>query len=161
VYRMPPNQPLPEDFAKFSWGHAIPTVLDWEEERDPKYLFTFTARAWEPTEKPRVVVRRELRTAFEDQLTAYLDRMEALARARRFIRAAQKVGRHFEWLALYQVGGRTPAQIAQQFGKERQAVDTAIRQTAEMIDLTIRPLPHGGARPKRQTRTVIARRPKT
>lgn len=157
VYRLPPRQPLPEDFARFHWSDWLPSVIDPMERWRSEHGFIFSYQPWEPTEMPRAMARKAMRAAFEAHLTEYLDQMEQLARTRGFVRTTDKVSRHFEWLALYQVGERSPAQIARICGKERAAVDAAIRATAALLELSLRPCPRGGVRhaPHRGARTIV------
>ncbi len=52
----------------------------------------------------------------------------------------KRTGReHFEWLVRYQVRRESFAEIATEIGKTRQAVTEAVKETAALVDLTLRP----------------------
>jgi hypothetical protein len=57
---------------------------------------------------------------------------------------------HLDWLVRFQLKGEAFAQIAAACGSvgTRQTVDAAVRSLARLLELTLRPTPRGGARPR-------------
>jgi len=103
---------------------------------------------WEET---RDVIRRRMRASFDRQLAERLNQIEADIKSYGFVYTPPKKGKaakqHYEWLARYQVAGEDFSEIGRADRKTRQAVEQAVKETAALIDLTLRD-PDPGGRPR-------------
>jgi hypothetical protein len=152
---------LPPRHEKLMWqqgggGWVVPTR---EEER----RFTFEHPGWEPTYDFRRSIKQEIQEAFNQQLEAYLDRIESLVKERGFVKTKQKNEReHFEWLACFQVKGMSYGEIKDSFKQQTnprnkvyvsddtKSIRKAIGDLAKFIQL---PLREDGTAPGRRAST--------
>lgn len=108
--------------------------------------FRFEHSWWLPTKLSRATYQEQIRAAFEDELRAYIDRVEALADAAGLRKVKRKRPRrgetpelHFEWLARFQVQEWTHKEIAERYRNvDPKTVAAACRNVSEMIGLTRR-----------------------
>ena len=108
-------------------------------DQDVQY-FSFGHEGWEPIKTTRAEAEQVLRAAFEARLADYLDEMEGLATARGLVPVPQKRGtEHFEWLVRYQIQGRSFQAIARDACRDRKTVTGAVRETAALLQLSLRP----------------------
>ena len=133
-------------------SHDLGKQLGWDLEI-PQYLtyrripigsheqrFAFEHKGWDLIKITRAGAEQKLRAAFEEALSGYLDRMESLAATRGLVPVPQKRGtEHFEWLVRYQVQGRSFQAIARDACRDRKTVADAVRETAALLQLSLRP----------------------
>ena len=109
-----------------------------------------------PDESPRPydpVV--ETRSEYIASLEPYLDKQEAVFRSIGFHKTKLKRKRvHFEWLVRYQIQSWSQRQIADAYSDTtltEDAIGKAVRETAELVGLTVRQPDKGGRRPVKST----------
>jgi hypothetical protein len=143
---------LGEDI-KHGWLEAatIPDGLPQEYPHVPHKPFIFSFRpGWSPTSQKRADVAKEMRDAFERQLTQYLDDQEEQARTHPlFEQAPRNVNEeHIKWLVYYQVHAWSYQRIATNLAyRERKTVEQAVKSLADRAEIILRP-PGKGGRPK-------------
>jgi hypothetical protein len=133
--------------VQLGWDLEIPQYLTYRctpiGRREQR--FAFEHEGWELIKIARVEAEQRLRAAFEEELSAYLDRMEHLATTRGLVPVPQKRGvEHFEWLVRYQVQGHSYQAIAREACRDRKTVADAVRETAALLQLSLRPPGHPG-----------------
>lgn len=154
----------------FRWiGEALLSLMHaWNEDiiagREPRATWALPRRVYTTTEEAEFVFRHEgwsvgqgdrdqvaaaIRTAFEAEFNAHLDRLEQLAkergyrpahrsRARRGDSEDGDPDRHYVWLARWQLGIASQADIAREARVDRSTVERALRRVAEEIGITRR-----------------------
>lgn len=103
---------------------------------------------WRPDLESESQYRDRVREALDSQLTHSL-RQHADAVAGQAERVPTKHTReHFRWLAQYQVGKKSLRAVAREACREPKTVSTALRETAALIGLPLRP-PNRPGRPRK------------
>lgn len=151
---------------------ALDTIAQWHREprwRDGRHLvgepwggvllvgeedrrFRFDHPGWEPTSDTRTEAAGWIRAAFERDLAAYLDRVEALATERGYIPTPEKRPRYdptdadawrrrdpFAWLARVQIDDESCAAIGREAGISERAVQQEVDRLAALIGLARTP----------------------
>lgn len=123
-----------------SWGGWLPVG---EDDR----RFHFEHPGWDPTADTRKAAAAGIRAVFNRELDAYLDHVEAAAKAAGFVATHEKRRHyaptpeewrrldHFAWLARAHIDEESGQKIADEARLDRRAVQTAIRELAALIDL--------------------------
>ncbi len=121
---------------------------------------------WEPTFETRARWTTRIRAAFERELEDYLNAAEANAQSmpdQVRTKSYRELKRHLEWLAVHQLTGKGPKEIARlevtrrpgQWARRRKNPVEAIRKelprTAELIGLDLLPGPGSGRPPGSKT----------
>lgn len=142
------------------WLDQIPTTPD--PEAFGNYLGTMLATvvgraapvvvppmSWNGRVETRAAAEERMRRAAEEAIRAQLDAAEAQLAAEGAERTPTKTTGldHFQWLVLYQVDGLSHRAIGDAVFRHRQAVRTAISDTAKLIGLPLRP-PAAAGRPR-------------
>lgn len=149
---VPGKGPLQLSAGTYVW--ALRTPLSEEEER-----FMFECMGWGPTtpetwSEARVRIEDEFRA----KLRKYHEHISAKLQSRQFTRiTSRRKKQHYDWLVHYQVLGWKPIRIAQErcgcresdLPEVRRKVAKAVKQTAELIGLPLRPSARGRPRNKR------------
>lgn len=136
---------------------TAPTWLDWRGTHhhgasmlDHNEMQFWYRGYWEPWAEPRADAIRRMRAAFEDQMHAYIDRLDSLMLTTGWEPTPAKLGSaHFEWLARYQVLGQSYSRLALDVCRERPTVTEAVKDLAAYIDLPLRSETRPG-RPRKQ-----------
>ncbi len=106
---------------------------------------SFQHAAWYPFWETRTAYEERARKAFDEALRCHLDAGEESATQAGFVRSPEKRGQfkarplqHFKWLVCYQIQGRSRKEIADEYGRAKTSVSDALRNTANLIGLTLR-----------------------
>jgi hypothetical protein len=141
---------------------AVDTLWSWKFNSYGSQMLNADPPEWvradldnkRSNEQPFVVrpgwnVEAELQAHFEARvrkaLAEYIERSRAFAEARGLVPAQERLTTHFDWLALYQVKGRSWAQIAQwdqdetgSDSKEESAIRKGVQSAAKLVGLNAR-----------------------
>ncbi|HEV2202805.1 MAG TPA: hypothetical protein VGR73_23555 [Bryobacteraceae bacterium] len=96
--------------------------------------FEFADQGWIPTSEKWSTFYRRVSDAFKEALESYERRLRSLMESRGYVRILRKETlEHFDWLVLWQIAGRTQAQIADWHSEKtnRSYDETRIRQGIE------------------------------
>ncbi len=141
--------PAPSDAPAFTWGNVWPLAPD----EFPATEWTVTARVWNPTRQSRAEAEAAARAAFEDNMRARFDSVEAKARERGYLPAlAKREDVHFKWVVRRRVLDEPYEDIVKACGHKvtSDAVRHAVKETADFIGVP--PRPRTSARPRHRTR---------
>jgi hypothetical protein len=116
---------------------------------------TFPPMAWNPRFESRAAAEARMRAEAERAIKDHLDATKAqFAAAGAELTPTKTTGlEHFRWLVRYQVKRQSQRAIAKEVFRERQAVRTAITETAKLIGLPMRPAARPG-RPRKSRRAA-------
>ncbi|MCH8812957.1 MAG: hypothetical protein IID07_14105 [Gemmatimonadetes bacterium] len=118
-----------------------PRFVDTDEEAE------FVHPGWHPMWEPWSTYEKKVRRA----LAQYRSKREAWAKSQGMKPGVKKrgvdVGKHFKWLARYQIGEKSYETMAKDLDVHPTTVAVAIRKTAELIGLTLRDVSRGGRKP--------------
>lgn len=125
-----------------------PAEFEWLFEPSYRKLKTETVASL------RWNLAEETEALFRGRVETYIGQVKAAAGERGWTEAPEKrkLEQHMEWLALYQVGGRTEAEIATLTNADGEnppdvsTISRAITETARLIGLRLRPA-QGRAKP--------------
>lgn len=121
-----------------------------------QHKFSFQPRGWAPEAETRAEATARLRTEFSQYLAKYLDGVERiLSDSPGWRRTPAKRGsaseNHFEWLVRYQVCGWSKSTLARDHHASFDTVDDALKRTAALIGIPLRPGKRGRPSEKNQT----------
>ena len=115
---------------------------DWAAVLEHESRFLFEDSGWTPNIEHWVDIEKRIRARFESELAIYKAGIVEIAESRGFRRVPNKVGpEHFVWLVLFQCAEWRLDSIREKYGtsvSSRQAVHTAIKSAAGLIELTLR-----------------------
>ena len=135
---------------------AIPTTLDLPEI-DCTYPDGSPAPVWDPFHESRAAAKQQLMKLLEVALDQFLDGIEKPWKSTCYIPTpVKRHPEHFDWVVHYQVLGRSYGTIQKTLapGVSRQAIAKAVKETAELIGLTLRGPNRPGAPRRKRHRTV-------
>lgn len=155
------KEPHPVGIGPFVDRDTFIKALDWmfpagvdadpltdDEEQIPPLDAAHTY--WNPGHETWKQAEARMVDSFQQHLRAHRDRIWKLAEERGLERSTSRTDRHFRWLARYQVqrlpnGERyTYATLAAIEGVEVQSMEQAVKETADLIGLTLRVASKGG-----------------
>lgn len=101
-------------------------------------------QSWDPFVETRKQFKDRFMERFEQQLDAYLDKVDGMAVAQGAVPTPEKRKlEHFVWTVLYQVLGLSYKQIADRYAEggdlDKESVRDAVHKTADFIGLRLRP----------------------
>lgn len=136
-----------------SWrSHGVSRPLSWRywfvNLRLGRREFCFSHPGWWVEQRRRSQAADDIRSAFEDALSAYLDRVEEVVEAGGWVQTPRKQEDHFERLVHYQVNGWSHARIGRHYHVARRTVGDGLEDTARLIGLSLRRRGRGG-RPRK------------
>lgn len=141
------------------------TVNVWLSEGDPSrgwsfYLshrgmpipdeFHYSGWRYSPFIHRRAAFKEAILEEVEEQLEAYMDRVEDTATEEGSLRKSAPTYQqrdHFDWMVLYQVDGMSYSKVANHVGRSRSTVTSACRDVSDLIALPLRE-PDQGGRPE-------------
>lgn len=147
--------------AAWSWFAPCEPGAPIQDDAGPQLKWFDFGAAWYPHRESWTTFSRWVKERFEAELRAYRDYTDHEMEQEGFVRNDRKTAPpelHFDWLVHYQVQGWSYQKIATQYRKSRKAVEGAVKDTAQLIGLTLR-APGRGGRP-RQPRLAPAAPPK-
>lgn len=127
------------------------SVLPETEEPPSIDGFEYSGRTWHPWGFNRRKFKEMVHRDVEEALEEYMDRVERrLVNEGPYRNSARKRKQkeHFDWLIFYQVEGLSYSRVADRVTRSRQTVTEAIKDTAHLVNLTLRPPDRGGRPPK-------------
>lgn len=103
--------------------------------------FTLTLPGWDPLAETRKDFETRAKSDFQKKLAEYSHEIQSLASSSPYLISVPEKRSFdaFHWTAGYQICGWSLNKIAGAAGFERQSVETAVKQTAKLIELTLRP----------------------
>ena len=111
----------------------------------------FEEPAWIPDLHTKKQYMTRARSNFEKELQDYVQSIEAKLRALGWKKTPQKrlakPLQHFEWLVQYQCAGWSQGRIGEEYKAGQKTVSEALKRTADLIGLTLRPRGKGGRPP--------------
>lgn len=164
------HEPFPVGQGPFRDRNAVVAALDWlypvaveanplddDEERIP--ALDAEVMSWNPRHESWEQAETRMTAAFHRHIRAHRDQIQALAETAGLERTTSRTARHFRWLAMYQVqrlpkgerfSYRTLAKVER---VEMQSIEQALKETAELIGLTLRK--GKGGRPRKATARTV------
>jgi hypothetical protein len=105
-----------ENARKLRWHHVF---RGWPVRHDETRV-RFIGRGWDPHAESRTSAHVRLVSAFQRAIKKYLDAQERKAQQGGAQKVPKKIqAEHFDWLALYQVGGLSYSEIARRCASSR------------------------------------------
>lgn len=157
MYRENGRDDVGEPFAEWSPPgrfYEIPTGARWE--------IAFPAFAWTPYREAWNEAEARIVADVKRRLLQWHDAIEAELLKAGYTTAKAKADgiAHFEWLALYQIGELSAAEIAERVNRAPQTVRDGFRDAASLAGVTLRERDRGGyprGRRRGSARSTIAR----
>jgi hypothetical protein len=144
----------PRNIRGYRWAppEGSPGIIDPEQAFRFELTAPIPGRAvrpldgWNPEYERKANAARRISGAFSQALKAYIDKLDRAARERGNQRTPTKRERaHFEWLVRFQVKGESFADIAAGLPHiTSKAVERAVRRTAKLVGIPLRPLKRTG-----------------
>jgi hypothetical protein len=134
----------PEEAEVGSLLQVAADLPHWQAAWQPAPPVNLALRPWTPEIETADEAEARLRRDFEKALARHLAEMQdSAADAGLQPSPVKTAGHHFEWLALRQVEGWRPSQIAGRFGVGASTVRAALADLSDLLELSLRPVKPG------------------